>query len=51
MKKQSEKNLRLGKVTVQYLEILDGDAQQKAKAGQGDEQMLNTIMPVYCLDQ
>jgi hypothetical protein len=49
MKKQKEKNLRLGKVTVRNLEVLDSDAQQKAKAGQDNEPMLNTLMPVFCM--
>ena len=50
MKKQLKKKLDLGKATVQHLEMntLDRDAQKEVKGGDGDNNLLATLTPVFC---
>jgi hypothetical protein len=44
MKKQKEKKLRLGKITIQNLSVLDSVEQKKIYAGAEG----TTQIPVYC---
>ncbi len=49
MKQKKEKELRLGKETIQNLNIvLDRDEQKRVKGGTADNPGYATIVPVYC---
>ncbi|UCH96067.1 MAG: hypothetical protein JSV88_04235 [Candidatus Aminicenantes bacterium] len=49
MKQKKEKKLRLGKETIQDLDIvLDRDEQKRVKGGTANNPGYTTIVPVYC---